>query len=74
MKEVMKSEIPDDVSVEDIDAHLEIPRLGKPHDIHHLQRMLYISSLVAPRAGAWIETIVIGPIYLKKFLGVFRYV
>lgn len=41
MKEVMKSEIPDDVSVEDIDAHLEIPRLGKPHDIHHLQRMLY---------------------------------
>ena len=41
MNEVMKSEIPDDVSVESIDAHLDIPRLGKPQDIHHLQRMLY---------------------------------
>ena len=41
MNEVMKSEIPDDVSVESIDAHLEIPRLGKPRDIHHVQRMLY---------------------------------
>ncbi len=41
MKDVMKSEIPDDVSVESIDAHLDIPRLGKPQDIHHLQRMLY---------------------------------
>lgn len=41
MNEVMKSEIPNDVSVESIDAHLDIPRLGKPQDIHHLQRMLY---------------------------------
>lgn len=41
MKEVMKKEIPDDVCVEKIDAHLNIPQLEKRHDIHHLQRMLY---------------------------------
>ena len=41
MKEVMKSEMPDDVTVESIYAHLEIPQLGKPRDIHHVQRMLY---------------------------------
>ncbi len=41
MKEVLKMEMPDDVCVEKIDAHLNIPQLGKQHDIHHLQRMLY---------------------------------
>lgn len=41
MKEVMKSEMPSDVNVEIIDAQLDIPRLGKLQDIHHLQRMLY---------------------------------
>lgn len=46
MKEVMKSEMPNDVSVEKIDAKFEIPQLEKPikgyqKDIHHLQRMLY---------------------------------
>lgn len=46
MKEVMKSEMPNDVHVEEIDADFEIPPLEKPikgyqKDIHHLQRMLY---------------------------------
>lgn len=41
MKEVLKMEMPDDVCVEKIDAHLNIPQLGKQYDIHHLQRMLY---------------------------------
>jgi CRISPR-associated endonuclease/helicase Cas3 len=41
MKDVLKMGMPDDVCVEKIDAHLNIPRLGKPQDIHHLQRMLY---------------------------------
>lgn len=46
MKEVMMSEMPNDVHVEEIDADFEIPPLEKPikgyqKDIHHLQRMLY---------------------------------
>ncbi len=46
MKEVMKSEMPNDVHFEEIDADFEIPQLEKPikgyqKDIHHLQRMLY---------------------------------
>lgn len=46
MKEVMKSEMPNDVHIEEIDADFEIPQLEKPikgyqKDIHHLQRMLY---------------------------------
>lgn len=41
MKEVMKSKMPNDVRVDKIGAHLDIPRLGKPQDIHHLERMLY---------------------------------
>ena len=41
MKEVMKMEMPNDVRVDKLDAHWDIPRLGKPQDIHHMQRMLY---------------------------------
>ena len=41
MKEVMKMEMPHDVSIENIDAQLVIPYKGKPQDLHHLQRMLY---------------------------------
>lgn len=41
VKEIMKSPIPDDVTIDEINAGLEIPKLGKPKDIHHLQRMLY---------------------------------
>lgn len=41
MKEVMKSEMPNDVNVERIEARLIVPPIGKPQDIHHLQRMLY---------------------------------
>ncbi|MBR5910752.1 MAG: CRISPR-associated helicase Cas3' [Bacteroidales bacterium] len=46
MKEVMKLEMPNDVSVEKIDAVFEIPQLEEPvkgyqKDIHHLERMLY---------------------------------
>ena len=41
MKEVMKLQIPDDVIINQIDAQLSLPKLQKPSDIHHLQRMLY---------------------------------
>ena len=41
MKEIMKSQIPDDVTIDEIDDDLKIPRLEKPRDIHHLERMLY---------------------------------
>lgn len=41
MKEVLKLQIPDDVTIDEINARLEIPRLEKPKDIHHLERMLY---------------------------------
>lgn len=41
MKQVMKMEVPNDVNVEKIDVRLEIPKLEKPQDIHHLERMLY---------------------------------
>ena len=41
MKQVMKMEVPNDVNVEQIDVRLEIPKLEKPQDIHHLERMLY---------------------------------
>lgn len=41
MKEIMKSPIPDDVTIDEINADLEALRLEKPKDIHHLERMLY---------------------------------
>ena len=41
MKEILKSQIPIDVTIEEINARLEIPRLEKPKDIHHLERMLF---------------------------------
>ena len=41
MKAVMKSQIPDDVDVEELKAFFENPRIDKPRDIHHLERMLY---------------------------------
>lgn len=41
MKEVLKQQMPDDVTIEKVRADLEIPRLEKPKDIHHLERMLY---------------------------------
>lgn len=41
MKEIMKSPIPDDVTIDVINANLGMPRLEKPSDIHHLERMLY---------------------------------
>lgn len=41
MKEVLKSHIPDEVKIESINAHLEMPKLGFPKDAHHLVRMLY---------------------------------
>ena len=41
MKEIMKLQIPDDVSIEKLDAQLSLPTLQKPSDIHHLERMLY---------------------------------
>lgn len=41
MNEIMKSPIPDDVIIDEINADLEALRLEKPKDIHHLERMLY---------------------------------
>ena len=41
MKEVLKQQVPDDVTIEKVMADLEIPRLEKSKDIHHLERMLY---------------------------------
>ena len=42
MKEVMKKTMPNDVTVERIDAQLELSHIGiQRQDIHHLQRMLY---------------------------------
>lgn len=41
MRELMKSPIPDEVTVDEINAYLEKPRVEKPKDIHHLERMLY---------------------------------
>lgn len=41
MKEVLKQQMPDDVTIEKVMADLEIPRLEKSKDIHHLERMLY---------------------------------
>lgn len=41
MKEVLKLQMPDDVRTDEINACLEIPRLEKPKDIHHLERMHY---------------------------------
>ncbi|MBO7445703.1 MAG: CRISPR-associated helicase Cas3' [Bacteroidales bacterium] len=41
MRELMKSTIPDEVTVDEINAYLEKPRVEKPKDIHHLERMLY---------------------------------
>lgn len=41
MKEIMKSLIPDEVTINEINSDLEKPRVEKPNDIHHLERMLY---------------------------------
>ena len=41
MRELMKSPIPDEVTVDETNAYLEKPRVEKPKDIHHLERMLY---------------------------------
>ena len=41
MKEVLKLQMPNDVTIDEINARLEVPRLEKPKDIHHLERMLY---------------------------------
>ena len=41
MVEMMKLDIPQDVSVDEISANLELPKISSPKDIHHLQRMLY---------------------------------
>lgn len=41
MKEVLKQQMPDDVTIEKVRTDLEIPRLEKSKDIHHLERMLY---------------------------------
>lgn len=41
MKEVLKQRMPDDVTIEKVKADLEIPRLEKSRDVHHLERMLY---------------------------------
>ena len=46
MREVMKMEMPNDVTVEKLNVEFEIPQLEKPvkgyqKDIHHLERMLY---------------------------------
>ena len=41
-KEIMKSQIPEDVSIDGIQADLIVPRLANPKkDVHHLERMLY---------------------------------
>lgn len=41
-KEIMKSQIPEDVSIDGIQADLEVPRLvNQKKDVHHLERMLY---------------------------------
>ncbi len=40
-KEIMKSQIPKDVNLDNIQADLEKPSLSHPKDIHHLERMLY---------------------------------
>lgn len=39
--EVLKNKIPNDVSIEGIDAKLNMPHLHSPKDLHHLIRMLY---------------------------------
>ena len=41
MREIMKSPIPDEVTIDEINSDLEKPRVEKPKDIHHLERMLY---------------------------------
>lgn len=41
MLEVMKSQIPNDVTVSQISAQFSVPKLQKPSDVHHLQRMLF---------------------------------
>jgi len=41
-KEIMKSQIPEDVSIDGIQADLIVPKLANPKkDVHHLERMLY---------------------------------
>lgn len=41
MVEILKLEIPKDVTINSIQANLTIPKIGFPKDVHHLQRMLY---------------------------------
>lgn len=39
--EKMKMGIPDDVSIQDIQVDLAMPRIDSPKDVHHIVRMLY---------------------------------
>lgn len=41
MKERMMKSIPEEVTIEEINGELKLPRIDKPQDIHHLERMLY---------------------------------
>ena len=41
MLEMLKLEIPKDVTIDSIHANLTIPNIGFPKDVHYLQRMLY---------------------------------
>lgn len=41
MEKVLELEVPNEVNVERIDVRLLVPCIGKPQDIHHLERMLY---------------------------------
>lgn len=40
-EEILKKEMPNDVSIEALDERLNKPQLGSPKDCHHLIRMLY---------------------------------
>lgn len=40
-REILKKDIPDDVSIEYFEANLTMPKLGNNKDHHHLVRMLY---------------------------------
>ena len=41
MIEMLKRPMPNEVSIEKVQANLTLPKVGSPKDIHHLQRMLY---------------------------------
>ena len=40
-REILKKDIPSDVSIEHIETNLKMPQLGNSKDLHHLVRMLY---------------------------------